>query len=190
MFRTVANLKPRAFSKVCQTWKMIRQIPSQNIKQAFSRIFRNIQRNWSIFIHSQKLWFWKKVLIVSIFGLYFSFKMCLCSCVVFYLCFWRIVHQSTVVPKNLPCPKSFWLCNCTKAPFFCKTLYLNCLKVFWIRLCLSNCSVICTVTLWCKLFQPPSEYWHIQSSIYSCIFRHIQEYSASLRHSICIYNIY
>ena len=30
---------------------------------------------------------------------------------------------------------------------FCKTLYFKCLTVFWIRLCLNNCSRICTLTL-------------------------------------------
>ena len=56
-----------------------------------------------------------------------------------------------------------------------KTLHLK-------RLCLNNCSVICTVTLSHVLHQSYSEFWHIQNSVYSGIFSHIQAQSALLRH--------
>ena len=65
---------------------------------------------------------------------------------------------------------------------FCKLLYLKCLTVFWICLCLNNCSVVCTVTLCYVLHQTHSEFWHIQNYVYSGISRHIQRYSALLRH--------
>ena len=46
---------------------------------------------------------------------------------------------------------------------FCKTLYFKCLTVFWIRLCLNNCSRICTVTLCIYCIR------HIHNSL--CFFR-------------------
>ena len=61
-------------------------------------------------------------------------------------------------------------------------LHLKCLTVFWIRICLDNCSVICTMTLCYALYQTHSEFWHIQHSVFSGICRHIQLYSALLRH--------
>ena len=45
---------------------------------------------------------------------------------------------------------------------FCKTFHLKYLGVFWIQLCLNNC--------------------YIQNSAYSDICKHIQAYSALLRH--------
>ena len=69
-----------------------------------------------------------------------------------------------------------------KHSYFCKTICLKCLTVFWICLCLHNCLLICTVTLCYVLHQTHSEYWHIQNSIYSGIFKRIQEYLALLRH--------
>ena len=65
---------------------------------------------------------------------------------------------------------------------FCKMLHLKSLTVFWIRLCLDNCSVLCTVTLCYVLHQTNSEDWHIQNCFYSWIFRYIQSYSALLKH--------
>ena len=47
---------------------------------------------------------------------------------------------------------------------------------------LDNCSVICRVTSCYVLHQAHSEFWHIQISVYSGKFRHIQAYSALLRH--------
>ena len=61
-------------------------------------------------------------------------------------------------------------------------LHLKCLTVFWIRLCLDNCSVIFTVTLCHVLHQTHSEFWHIQHPAFSDIYRRIQSYSALLRH--------
>ena len=64
----------------------------------------------------------------------------------------------------------------------CKTLHLKSLTVFWICICLNNCSVICTVTLSYALHYTHSEFWHIQNSFYSDILMHTQAYSALLRH--------
>ena len=47
---------------------------------------------------------------------------------------------------------------------------------------LDNCSVICTVTSCYVLHQTHSQFWHILISVYSGKFRHIQAYSALLRH--------
>ena len=65
---------------------------------------------------------------------------------------------------------------------FCKTLHLKCLAVFWMRVCLDNCSVICKVT-WCYvLHETHPEFCHIQHSVFSGICTHIQTYSELLRH--------
>ena len=85
-------------------------------------------------------------------------------------------YHSALVPWNLL--SSYEKCHCP----FCKMLYLKCLTVFWICLCLNNCSVVCTVTLCYVLHQTHSEFWHIQNYVYSGISRHIQRYSALLRH--------
>ena len=61
-------------------------------------------------------------------------------------------------------------------------LHLKCLTVFWIRLCLDNCSVIFTVTLCHVLHQTHSGFWHIQHPAFSDIYRRIQSCSALLRH--------
>ena len=99
-------------------------------------------------------------------------------CATLFLYFWRNVCQSTLVPQKKPCPKNFGLR--TPAPghyYFCKMFYLECLAVFWIGLCLDNCSVICTVTLCYVLHQTHLEFWHIQHSfVYSGICRHIQSF--------------
>ena len=65
---------------------------------------------------------------------------------------------------------------------FCKTLHLKCLTLFWINHCLDNSSFFCTLTLCYVLYQTHSEFWHIESSVYSGIFRHIQAYLHVLRH--------
>ena len=57
---------------------------------------------------------------------------------------------------------------------FSKRLHLSCI-------CLNNCSVIYTVTLRYVLHETYSEFWHIQNSVSSGIFRHIQAYSVLLR---------
>ena len=57
------------------------------------------------------------------------------------------------VPKFHKSPLSRIISGCTPALSyysFCKMLHLKCLTVFGIRLCLDNCSVICTVTL-CRI---------------------------------------
>ena len=61
--------------------------------------------------------------------------------------------------------------------------------MFWRCLCLDNCSIICAVTLCFILHQTHSEYWHIQNSIYSGIFRHLQGYSALLRQCTNIHSL-
>ena len=58
-------------------------------------------------------------------------------------------------------------------------VHLKCLTVFWIRQCLRNGSVLCTVTLYYALHQTLSKFWHIQNS---GIVRHIQVLSAFLWH--------
>ena len=83
--------------------------------------------------------------------------------------------------------------GCVPAPrlyYFCETLHLKCLTVFWIRLCLDNSSVIYTLTLCYALHQIHSEFWHIQNSVYSGIFRHIQGYSALWRHIHAYWRIF
>ena len=47
---------------------------------------------------------------------------------------------------------------------FCKMLHFQCLTVFWILLCLNNCSLICTLTL----YYTADSYW--------TLLRHIHPY--------------
>ena len=80
--------------------------------------------------------------------------------------------------SNFPSSTKPPLHTCTQAIFFCKTLHLKCLEVFWIRFCLDNCSVIYTVTLCCLLHQTHSEFWHTQNSVSSaarCVTPHIHK---------------
>ena len=59
-----------------------------------------------------------------------------------------------------PARKNFCLRTCTQALFFCKMLHLTCLTEFWILLCLDNCSVNCTATIYegiVRLIQAYSE---------------------------------
>ena len=119
--------------------------------------------------------FGEKILIASIFGLNFLVKRKLCSCVVFYLCFWRNVYRSALVPPNLPALKTSGCTPAFRYYSFCKMLHIKYLTVFWIRLYLDKCSVICTVTLSYILHQTHSEFWHIQSSIYSGIYSDISK---------------
>ena len=86
------------------------------------------------------------------------------------------------LPPFLPCKISG--CAPTLRHYsFCKTLhFFKCFTMFWIRLCLNNCSVNCTVILCYVLHQTHSEFWHIQHSVFSGIYQHIESYSASLRH--------
>ena len=97
---------------------------------------------------------------------------------IFSCVFWRNVYWSALVTRKLPClEKCFWLHACTQVLFLAKC-YLKCLTVSWTCLCLSNCSVICTVTVCYVLHQTHSELWHIQNSVYSGICRLIQSYPA------------
>ena len=97
--------------------------------------------------------------------------------------FLQNVYWSALVLHHPPLP---WKISCyaptLKHYSFCKTLYLKCLTVFWIRLCLNNCSMICAVTLCYVLYQTHSEPWHIQHFVFSGRCWHIHSYSALLRH--------
>ena len=55
-------------------------------------------------------------------------------------------------PSFIP-PSSTALKNFFCAPAPALTVHLKCLTIFWIRVCLDNCSVICTVTLGYLLHQ-------------------------------------
>ena len=92
-------------------------------------------------------------------------------------------------------PLSWKIFVCTPALrhyLFCKIPHLKCLTMFWIDLCLDNCSVICIVTLcyvlhhtirilaYSKLcllsilsIRHINIYWRIVNA-YSGLFRHIQ----------------
>ena len=96
---TVPYSEPQASSKVCRTWMMIMHIQGPSIEQyiqAFLRIFRNIFRDINAYsatltgmqlrvrgeapllflkIEKSVLILGRKVLIISIFGLNFLFKM-------------------------------------------------------------------------------------------------------------------
>ena len=97
--------------------------------------------------------------------------------------FWRNFYRSALVTQNFPYNESFWLHACTQALFFVrKHSSYKVLTVFWILLCLDNCSVICTVTLCYLLHQTLSEFYFILNSIYSGISRDTQGYLAFLRH--------
>ena len=78
--------------------------------------------------------------------------------------------------------KNFWLPTWTQAIFFVKRSILNvvwqCSKYVFVTITALLCNwysdlILCTA----------SEFWHIQFSIFSGICRHIQWYSALLRHS-------
>ena len=70
----------------------------------------------------------------------------------------------------------------THTSSFCKTLHPKCLIMFWIHLCLDNCSVSCIVTLCYVLHQKYLESWHIHHTGFSGICQYYQAYSALLRH--------
>ena len=79
----------------------------------------------------------------------------------FFLCFWLSVYRSALAPQ-------------TSLPF-CKTFHLRRLAVFWIRLCLDNCSVIFILTFCYVLHPTHLDFWHIQHSIF--FFRYMRKYS-------------
>ena len=107
-----------------------------------------------------------------------------------FCCFWQNLYRRALVPQTSPsllqkiyvCTPALWHSSC------CKTLYLECLTVFWIRLCLDNCSDTFTITLWYVLHQTPSEFWYIQHCFFryvpACliIFSVIEAYSCIFRH--------
>ena len=88
----------------------------------------------------------------------------------------------SLLQKIYVCTTALWHSSC------CKTLYLECLTVFWISLCLDNCSDTFTITLWYVLHQTPSEFWYIQHCFFryvpACliIFSVIEAYSCIFRH--------
>ena len=105
--------------------------------------------------------------------------LCRPSFCVFHKMFIKVPYFYNLSP--LPWKIAGWalvLRHCS----FCKTTPLKCLTMFWIHLCLNKCSVICSVTLCFILHQTHLELWHIQHSVCSDICRHIQLYSALLRH--------
>ena len=94
--------------------------------------------------------FWAKFLIQNVVLIVYWRKYSkMFPCGSFFLvCFWRNVYWSALVPqKTSPALKSSGCRPASKHYSFCKILYLECLKVMWIHLCLNNCSVVCTVTL-------------------------------------------
>ena len=125
--------------------------------------------------------FGRMALIVAIFGLNFSFKMYFHSKSIqdkklqnvslqsLFLCFFTKSLSKCLSATNLsPFPRIISGCGPALRHYsFCKTLHLNCLIVFWIRLCLDNYSVICTVISCYVLHQTHSELWHIQHSVFS-----------------------
>ena len=72
-------------------------------------------------------------------------------------CIWKC-------PSSTKSPQSWKISGCAptlRYYSFCKMLHLKCLTTCWTRLFFSNCSVICTVTLWYILHQRDSEFWLI-----------------------------
>ena len=90
-------------------------------------------------------------------------------------------------PSSLLAFLSWKISGCARALMhysFCNPP-LKRLAVFWIRLFLDNCSVICTVNLCYVLHQTHSEFWIFStqvSQVYSGIFHHIQHIDTLLRH--------
>ena len=100
--------------------------------------------------------------------------------------FWQNTYRGTLVPQHLQ-PLSLshlalYLLSTLICHYFCKMLYLKCLAVFWIHLYLHNCAVICTVTLFYVLHRRIHNSDIFSTLVYTAICRHIQQFSASLRH--------
>ena len=123
----------------------------------------------------------RKAFIVSMFRLSFPFKnfvlrvsakktaKCFPAGPLFLLFLTKWLLKCSSSTKPLP-PLPWKISGCTSPLMhysFCKTLRLKCLTVFWISLCLDNCSLICTVTICYVLHQTHWEFWHIQN----CWFR-------------------
>ena len=150
--------------------------------QPFSRIFSYIQRHQCIsFIHTHRgaTRGWglsccflnikkkKKPWLCPSLGLNFTFKMYLCSCVVFYLWFDKMFIKKPSFHETSPTPKNSALTHYS----FCKTLHLKYLTVFWICLCLNNCSIVCTVTICYVPHETHSEFSSIFRTLCkTCIF--------------------
>ena len=79
-------------------------------------------------------------------------------------------------------PTLLWNISCCASALrhysFCKALQFTCSTMVCIRICLNNCSVICTVILCYMLHQIHSEFWYIQNSVNSSICRYFETYSA------------
>ena len=76
----------------------------------------------------------------------------------------RVILTYTTKPPLHKPPLPWRIPGCVLAfrhYIFHKMLNLKCLAVFWICLCLDNCSVICTATLCNVLHQTHSESWYI-----------------------------
>ena len=98
-----------------------------------------------------------------------------------FLCvFEKIFYQRALVRWNLLCPEKFLARPALRHYSFCKKLRFKSLKVFWIRLYLDNCSVICTVAL-CYILPQRQYPWTLFIQVYSGIIKHILHYSRILR---------
>ena len=105
------------------------------------------------------------------------------------MCFWQNVDQSALVLPLSSCPEKFLVAYLQSGIIpFCKMLHFKCSTVFWILLCLDNCSVICTATLGYILHQTlrilaKSALWFLRyMPVYSIILSIIKAYSRILRH--------
>ena len=95
-----------------------------------------------------------------------------------FFCFWGNVYWNALVPQtpSFTCPEKFQVAHLHSCIIhFAK-------RLLWIRPCLDNCIVICTVTLSYILHQRHSEFWHIQNSVYLSICQYIQSYPALLKY--------
>ena len=83
----------------------------------------------------------------------------------FFLVFLKKCLSKCHSSKKPPLPWKISGCSPALRHYLsCRTLHIKCLTKFWIRLCLNNCSVFCTLTLCRTVF--------IQ--VYASIFKHIQ----------------
>ena len=83
-------------------------------------------------------------------------------------------NQSALVPRKLPCPEKYLVARLHSGIILsAKGSILNVWQCSE-YVCLSQCSVICTVTLCNVLHQTRSEFWNIRKSIYSGTCWHIK----------------
>ena len=99
-----------------------------------------------------------------------------------FLCFWRNVYWSALVPCNLLCPEIFLVARLHSGIILFAKCSISYVWQCFEYVCLDNCPVICTLTLCYVLHQIHSESWHIPNSAYSGTCKHIQAYSSLLRH--------